>query len=94
MEEDVCIRIWTRHSIPERFAHLSRLADDGEVENTVFVAHVPTAVLSDPAYQACNGESGTDGWIREGELGLFGINALDTLPHPDGNGVFLVGSQV
>jgi hypothetical protein len=94
MEEGVCIRIWTRHSIPPRFANLARLADDGEIENTQFVAHVPAAMLADLAYRACTGESGTDGWIREGELGLFGVNALDTVPHPDGDGVLLVGSWV
>ena len=94
MEGDVCIRIWTRHTIPERFAHLARLMDDGEVENTMFVAHVPAAMLADPVYRSCNGASGTDGWLREGELGLFRVNALDTVPHPDGDGVFLVGSWV
>ena len=94
MAEGVCIRIWTRHTVPQRFAHLARLADDGEVENTMFVAHVPAAMLADRAYRACNGESGTDGWMREGELGLFGVNALDTVPHPDGDGLLVVGSWV
>jgi hypothetical protein len=94
VDEAPCIRIWTRDRIPERFAHLARLADDGEVENTVFVAHVPAAMLADRTYRACNGQSGTDGWMREGELGLLGVNALDTVPHPDGDGVFLVGSWV
>ena len=94
MAEGVCVRIWTRHTIPQRFAHLARLADDGEVENTMFVAHVPAAMLADPAYRACHGETGTGGWVREGELGLFGVNALDSVPHPDGAGVFLVGSCV
>jgi hypothetical protein len=69
VDEGLCIRIWTRDTIPERFAHLARLADDGEIENTVFVAHVPAAMLADRTYRACNGESGTDGWMREGELG-------------------------
>jgi hypothetical protein len=73
---------------------LARLNDDGEFEHTMFVAHVPAAMLADPVYRLCNGGSGTDGWIREGELGLFGINALDTVPHPDGDGVFVVGSCV
>ena len=92
MEEGVCIPIWTRHTIPQQFAHLARLRDDGEVHDTMFVAHVPAAMLADPAYRSCNGESGTDGWLREGELGLFGVNAVDTEPHPDGDGVFLVRS--
>jgi hypothetical protein len=94
MAEEACIRIWTRHTIPQRFAHLARLMDDGEVENTMFVAHVPAMMLADSLYRNWNGKSGTEGWIREGELGLFGINALDTVPHPDGDGVFLVGSCV
>jgi hypothetical protein len=68
--------------------------DDGEIENTVFVAHVPAAILADRTYKTCNGDSGTDGWIRDGELGLFGVNALDSLPHPDGDGILLVGSCV
>jgi hypothetical protein len=94
MGKDVCIRIWTRDTIPARFAHLARLADDGEIENTVFVAHVPAAMIGDRTYRVCNGDSGTDGWIREGELGLFGINALNTIPHPDSDGVLIVGSIV
>jgi hypothetical protein len=94
MEEVMCIRIWMRHTIPDRFAHFARLMDDGEVETTMFVPHVPAAMLTDPAYRVCNGESGTDAWMREGELGLFAVNTLDTVPHPDGDGVFLVGSCV
>src|ERR1700733_15141799 len=86
MVEGVCIRIWTRSTVPEQFQPLARLLDDGEFENTMFVAHVPAAMLADRTYRVCNGESGTDGWIREGELGLFGVNALDTVPHPDGDG--------
>lgn len=49
-------------------------------------------MLADRAYRACNGESGTDWWMREGELGLFGVNALDTVRHPDGDGLLIVGS--
>ena len=94
MAESVCIRIWTRHTIPREFAHLARLADDGEVENTVFVAHVPAAMLADRAYRKCNGESGINGWMREGKLGLFGVNALDTVTHPDGDGLLVIGSWV
>jgi hypothetical protein len=89
----MCIRIWTRDTIPERFRHLAELHDDGEdAYNTMFVAHVPAAMLVDRTYRACNGESRTDGWIREGELGLFGTNALDAFPHPDGDGLLIVGS--
>jgi hypothetical protein len=77
-----------------QFAHLANLNDDGEVENTVFVAHVPAAMMADRTYRVSNGESGLEGWIREGELGLFGVNALDTFPHPDGDGILIVGSCV
>src|SRR5262245_30581834 len=55
-------------------------------------AHVPAAMLADRANQACNGESGSNGWMREGAPGLFGINALDTVPHPDGDGLLIIGS--
>lgn len=90
----VCIRIWTRDSTPPEYAHLTHLADDGEVENTVFVAHVPATMLCDRIYRMCNGDSTTEGWMREGELGLFGCNALDEFPHPGGDGILLVGSCV
>lgn len=90
MDEGACIRIWTRYTVPPRFAQLARLADD--VENMQFVAHVPAAMLADRAYRTWNGGSGSDGWIREGELGLFGVNALDTVPQPDGDGVLLIGA--
>ena len=60
----MCVRIWTRDTVPARFRHLAVLADDGEVENTVFVAHVPAAMVSDRTYQACNGISGTEGSER------------------------------
>lgn len=91
MEDGVCIRFWTRHTIPQQFAHLARLLDAGKVENTMFVAHVPEGMLGDLAYQTCNGDSGLEGWLREGELGFFRCNALKTLPHPDGDGVLIVG---
>lgn len=94
MSEGVCIRVWTRNTVPEQFRRLARLNDDGEVENTVFVAHVPAAMVADRTYRVCNGESGTEGWMREGALGFFGANALDIFPHPDGDGLLIVGSWV
>jgi hypothetical protein len=93
VDEGVCIRIWTRDTIPERFRHLAVLHDDGDAaHNTTFVAHVPAAMLADRTYWLCNGESGTDGWLREGELGLFGTNCIEAVPHPDGDGFLIVGS--
>jgi hypothetical protein len=56
------------------------------------VAHVPAAVLADRAYRRWNRKPGAEGWMREGELGLFGTNALDIHPHPDGDGIRIVGS--
>ena len=94
MVEGASIRVWTRDTAPERFRRLARLRDDAEAEDTVFVAHVPATILADRTYRLCNGESGTEGWIREGELGLFGINALDTFPDPDGDGILIVGSAI
>ncbi len=90
----MCIRIWTRTTLPEWLRLLAWLADFVDDEDTVFVAHVPAAMLADRTYRAGNGASGTDGWIREGELGLFGTNALDTFVHPDGDGILVVGSAI
>ena len=54
------------------------------------MAHVAAAMVADRTYRVCNGGSGTGGWIREGELGLFGVNVLDAFPHPDGDGILIV----
>jgi hypothetical protein len=68
------------------------LDDDGAV--TVFVAHVPAAILSNPEYQRCNRESATSGWMEEGMLSLFGTNSISAVPHPDGDGILIIGSAV
>ena len=94
MAEDVCIRIWTRATVPERFAHLARYADDGEVQNTMFVAHVPAEMLKDRTYRIANGESGTEGWLREGNSACLARTRSMCSPHPDGDGVLIVGSCV
>jgi hypothetical protein len=60
----------------------------------VFVARVPAAVVAGRTYRQCNGESGIEGWMREGECGLFGTNALDIYPDPDDDGILIVGSCV
>jgi hypothetical protein len=93
MGEGACIRIWTRDTVPERFRHLATFADDGEIENTVFVAHVPAQMLADRTYQFFNGESGSGGWLQHGR-GLFGTNCVDVFPHPDGDGLLVVGSGI
>ena len=61
---------------------------------TLFLAHVPALVLTGRTYSECNAIIGCNGWMPEGVLGLFGTNALDTHPHPDGDGVLLIGSCV
>lgn len=90
MEAGVCIRIWTRDTIPARFADLARFADDGEEAlNTAFVAHVPAAMLADESYRFFTGGDATSGWT-----GLFGVNCLDSVPHPDGDGLMVIGSYL
>ncbi|MFO0957838.1 MAG: hypothetical protein U0800_10325 [Isosphaeraceae bacterium] len=90
MNEPAAMRIWMRGSIPDRFQGLI----PSEIETgmiTLFLAHVPASVLTDPIYRECNGEEGIDGWMREGELGLFGANGLDVHDHPDGDGLLILG---
>jgi hypothetical protein len=100
-----CIRVWMGNNVPAQFRQLGRLRDfaplDGEngpIEHNgiivVFVAHVPAAVLVSPVYQQGNWGGENSGWMREGECGLFGTNALDVYPHPDGDGILIVGSCV
>lgn len=94
MDQSCCIRIWTRHTVPQRFLHHILSADEGPCESAKFLAHVPEGMLGDVVYQECNGDSGFDGWMREGELGFFKINAMNTVRHPDGDGVLIVGSWI
>jgi hypothetical protein len=92
MDAGVCIRIWTRETVPDRFRHLLAFADDGEIENAVYIAHVPAAMMADRIYRETCGESGLD-WIFRRGCGPFGTNAIDTSPHPDGDGILIVGSD-
>ena len=57
----------------------------GARTSPLFLAHVPAAVLADSDSRRCSGDSGTDGWMAEGELWLFGIDALRVFPHPQGD---------
>jgi hypothetical protein len=93
MGEVPYIRVWVRDTVPERFRDL---CPPDEVRGVIalYLAHVPAAVLASRTYRECNGASGTDGWLPDGMLGLFGTNALNTYPHPDGDGVLIVGSCV
>lgn len=94
MNENVCIRIWMPHAVPERLRQAAGLLDIKDGVYVEFVAHIPAAILADRAYRRGNKKSGAEGWMREGELGLFGTNALDIYPHPDGDGILIVGSCV
>jgi hypothetical protein len=94
MDDGVCIRVWMRDAVPARLREAARLGEAGEGVITEFLAHVPAAILADRAYRRWNRKSGAEGWMREGELGLFGTNALDIHPHPDGDGILIVGSCV
>ena len=93
MDEAPCIRVWVLDAVPERFRHLCP-PDDVCGVIALYLAHVPATVLEGRTYRECNGASGTDGWLPDGMLGLFGTNALNTHPHPDGDGVLIVGSCV
>ena len=60
----------------------------------VFVAHVPVAILANPVYKQGNWQAENSGWMRDGESGLFGTNALSVHPHPEGDGILIVGIAV
>ena len=94
MDDGVCIRVWMRDSVPERLRRAIPLFDEAAAVTPEFVAHVPAAIVAGRAYRRWNKKTGAEGWMREGELGLFGTNALDTYPHPDGDGILIVGSCV
>ena len=99
------IQLWMGNNIPAHIRSVIGLPDlDGsedanvapEVEGviTIFVAHVPSSVVDNPVYKQGNWEGENSGWMREGECGLFGSNALSVHPHPEGDGVLIVGSAM
>jgi hypothetical protein len=93
MREGNCIRIWMPEDIPEEFLALVPFDTESGVI-VMFFAHVPSAVLAGKTYRECQNSPHINGWMREGELGLFGTNALNSIPHPEGDGILLVGSCV
>ena len=93
MEEGPYVRLWMPEHLPARLRDLVPFSEDSGVK-IMFVAHVPAAVLACKTYQECEQNPYINGWMREGELGLFGTNALNTIPHPDGDGILIVGSCV
>jgi len=86
-----CIRVWTRDNIPDCYRRFASFYEDGEVENTVFVAHVPAAVLEDRLLKLCVSASGPQSYIWWESRSLFGANQIDTFPDPDGDGLIIVG---
>ena len=99
------IRLWMGNNIPLRLRKAIGLpefdpSDDETVAPeirgviVVFVAHVPAAVLANPVYKQGNWQSENSGWMREGESGLLGTNALSVHLHPEGDGILIVGSAV
>ncbi len=94
MSDGACIRIWTRDNVPPRYRGYATHYDDGEIENTVYVAHVPAAVLADRLLKQCVSVSGPNGYLWWASQGLFGTNCMDTFPDPDGDGIIVVGGWV
>lgn len=94
MDKNDSIRVWVPESVPERFRHFVPQDEGRSGVYVLFVAHVPAAVLVSRTYRECDANSRIGVWMREGELGLFGTNAYDTYPHPDGDGILVVGSCI
>lgn len=90
------IRVWLRDAIPEPYRRAARIPFPDEEDGvlTVYVAHVPAALLASDTYHRCNASSGTEGWLPDGLGGFMGTNAVRSVPHPDGDGVLIVGSAV
>ena len=57
-------------------------------------AHVPSAVLANPVYKQGNWQGENSGWMRDGGSGLFGTNTLSVHPHPEGDGILIVGIAI
>ena len=94
MSESPCIRVWTRDHVPDRYKRFATLHDDGEVQNTVFVAHIPAKVLEDRIYRQAEGLGEGESWGWWDGRGLFGTNSVDRFPDPDGDGVIVVGAWI
>ena len=98
MSNEKCIRIWTRHTVPPELASFATVLDDGDAShNTVFVAHVPAAMLADDIYGQCERPgpgNQEESWYYWDGRGIFGTNGWNTYPHPDGDGILLVGGWI
>lgn len=96
------IMLWMGNGIPADFRKTiglpgrdefgdETIAPEVQGGSVVFVAHVPSAVLANPVYQQANWQGENTGWMREGENGLFGTNAMIVRPHPEGDGILIAG---
>ena len=105
MESPPQIHLWMGNNVPAHLRKVIGLPDLSGSEDPalapeikgaiiVFVAHVPGLVLNNPVYKEANCQSENSGWMREGECGLFGAIAIRTEPHPEGDGILLIGSAV
>lgn len=92
-EDGPHIKLWMPEHSPDRLKSLI-LFDEESGTIVMFAAHAPAAVFVGKSYQEYHSNPFINGWIREGELGLFGTNALDVIPHPEGDGILVVGSCV
>ena len=97
MTDEPHIKLWMPENLPERYRELVTIDDESGVI-VLFVAHVPSSVLAGRTYQSLErtyaDSEGFGCWLRPGELGLFGTNAIDSIPLPDGDGLLLIGSCV
>ena len=105
MDGSAHIRLWMGNDVPEQYRNTIGLPEfDGSIDESsapvvngatiIFVAHVPFAVHENPVYKQGNWQQENCGWMREGECGLFGANALRVCPHPEKDGILIVGSAV
>jgi len=94
MVESSCIKVWTRDQVPEEYSKFATIYDDGEIENTVFVAHIPASILNDRFLRQCVETSNSEGYLWWESRGLFATNCIEKLPEPSGDGVIIVGGWV
>jgi hypothetical protein len=94
MGEGPCISVWLRDDVPERYRQFATFYDHEGIEFTVYVAHVPAAVLADRITRQCEEVNGANSYLWWGTGGLFGTNCLDTIPEPSGDGIIVVGGCI
>lgn len=94
---DRCIRHWLAADIPQALWPSTPFEPESGV-TVAFLAHLPQIVNESDAYGKIEaifaGEFDSNSWMRAGELVLSGTNALNFVPHPDDDGILLIGSCV